>query len=169
MLVSCLCDSGANTVFHYHYASKQLTKDYYEDCIGSIVKRKGKSGVRSTRRTRQVLNSKQFVAIAEKGFGYIEEAAPGSSTENPAKIQYFINPVPDMLPSTRMMNDAACDSKGRLIAGVKTRRGDPFNEDQKPGTFWRLEKVAEEWKTEQIDQDMTVPNGIALNKAGDVL
>ena len=68
-----------------------------------------------------------------------------------------------------MLNDSACDSKGRLITGVKTRRGDPFNEEQKPGSFWRLQKSDDGWQSEQIDDGMTVPNGIALNNAGDVL
>lgn len=69
-----------------------------------------------------------------------------------------------------MLNDSACDSKGRLIAGVKTRRGDPFNEAQKPGSFWRVEKSDDDgWKAEQVDDQMTVPNGIILDKAGTTL
>lgn len=107
-----------------------------------------------------------FLAAAKGGFAYLPIYAGPSSSTNPHTIQYMCdNPVPQDLRDRRMFNDSACDVKGRIYAGSKTLRGEPFNEDQKPGRIYRLERRGENWVSSEVTEagSMTVPNGIAFS------
>lgn len=64
-----------------------------------------------------------------------------------------------------MFNDSACDANGRIFAGTKTLRGQPFNEHLLPGRVYKLEKVQGKWQTEEVQEigSLTIPNGIAFS------
>lgn len=64
-----------------------------------------------------------------------------------------------------MFNDSACDAKGRIFAGTKTLRGQPFNEHLLPGRIYKVENVAGQWQSEEVKEigGMTIPNGIAFS------
>lgn len=64
-----------------------------------------------------------------------------------------------------MYNDSAVDARGRIFAGSKTLRSQPFNEDQLPGRFYMFELKDGKWHTEEVEAigHMTVPNGVGFS------
>lgn len=139
--------SGRNCIHHLNLQTKELSTDHYSDCITSLAFHSDRS---------------RLYAIAREGLASVPWPAPPSSCEKPLKLEYVCkNPVPDELCDARMFNDSAVDSFGRIYMGSKTLRGQPFNEDQLPGRFYKVERRKGTWLSEEVAAigHMTVPNG----------
>lgn len=66
-----------------------------------------------------------------------------------------------------MFNDSAIDQRGRLFAGSKTLRGQPFLEETRPGRFYKVEKAKDgvHWVSEEVEAigHCVVPNGAGFS------
>ena len=68
-----------------------------------------------------------------------------------------------------MFNDSACDPRGRLFAGSKTVRGEPFLESTLPGRVYCCASMeGGQIQTREMTEcpNMTVPNGMAFSPDG---
>ena len=85
------------------------------------------------------------------------------TADKPYALTYFAEPVPIEIRERQMLNDSACDSRGRLFAGAKTVRSEPFLAGEGPGMLYRLDKEGERFTTTAVAEGFSVPNGIGFS------